>query len=205
MMLHPTLLLVHVFGALALGTGIVGGLHADECARRALTPGQLDRALERAQRWQRRVLIPGTAALLVSGIGLVVTYYGWAFLALPWLAAMVLLYVVEAVRANTLTRRRHAVRLAELARQARVRGRFPPELEHVRRDRAAAFLRWLELTVFLLVVALGLYRPMAWSTIAVGAAVALLAAAVPAIYVARPVLAAVSSFSSASVDGDGRT
>lgn len=202
-MLYSALLVVHVAGALALGAGIVGGLHAEECARRAPTPGRLDRALEGAARWQRRMLIPGTMALLASGIGLIVAYYGWAFVALPWLAAMVLLYVVEAVRANTLTRR-HAVRLAELARQARTRGRFPPELERVRRDRAAAFLRWLELTVFVLVVALGLYRPMQWSTIAVGAAVALLAAAAPALYVARPELAAVSSFSSASVDGDGR-
>ena len=75
----------------------------------------------------------------------------------------------------------------------------------MRLDRGAAFLRWLELTVFFLVVALGLYRPMAWSTIAVGAAVALLSAAVPAIYVTRPELAAVSSFRSASVDGEGRT
>lgn len=203
-MLYPTLLLVHVAGALALGAGIVGGLRADERARRAPTPGQLDEALELAGRWQRRVLIPGTVALLASGVGLVVLYYGWAFVALPWLAAMALLYVVEAVRANTLTRR-HAVRLAELAGEARARGRFPPELERVRRDRAAAFLRWLELTVFLLVVALGLYRPMEWSTIAVGAAAALLAPVVPAIYVAKPELAAVSSFRSASVDGDGRT
>lgn len=203
-MLHPTLLLVHVCGALALGAGILGGLHADERARRARTPVQLDGALECAQRWQRRVLLPGTMALLASGIGLIVAHYGRAFVSLPWLAAMVLLYVVEAARANTLTRR-HAVRLAELARQARERGHFPPELERVRRDRGAAFLRWLELTAFLLVVALGLYRPMEWSTIAAGAAVAVLAPVVPAIYVARPELAAESSFSSASVDGDGRS
>lgn len=203
-MLYSALLLVHVAGALALGAGIVGGLHADECARRALTPGQLAGALERGARWHRRVLVPGTMALLASGIGLIVTYYGWAFVGLPWLAAMVVLYVVEAVRANTLTRR-YAVRLAELARQARARGRLPAELDSVRRDRAMAFLRWLELTVFVLVVALGLYRPMEWSTIAAGVVAALLAAAVPASYVARPELAAVSSFSSASVDGDGRT
>lgn len=203
-MLHSALVLAHVAGALALGAGILGGLYADERARRALTPARLDEALGRGMQWQRRALLPGTMVLLASGIGLVVGFYGWAFVALPWLAAMALLYVVEALRANTLTRR-YAVRLAELAAQARARGRFSPELERVRFDRAAAFQRWLELAVYLLVVALGVYRPMDWSTIAAGAALALLAAAVPATYVSRPDRTAMSSFHSASVDGEGRT
>src|SRR5690606_7041906 len=130
--------------------------------------GSLGEALAMAAWWQQRVLLPATILLLASGIGLVVSYYGWAFVSAPWLAAMVLLFVLEGLRANTLSRL-HAMRLAGLAAQAHEQGRFPPETERVRLDRVAAFSRWLELTVFLLAVALGLFRPTAWSTIAAGA------------------------------------
>ena len=201
--MHSTLVLAHLLGALMLGVAIAAGVVTDARARRAPTVAQLADALRRETLFQQRLLLPGIVLLLVSGVALVVVYYGgWSFLGLPWLAAMVLLYALEGLRANTLSRR-HAVRLRQLAARAVALGRLTPELDRARRDRQAIFARLLELAAFLLMLALGIFRPQSWATIGAGVLAGLLAAAV-ATYVVGPGMPAPSRLSRASVDGDGR-
>ena len=201
-MMHSTLVLAHLIGALMLGTAIVGCVLTDERARGAATLAQLSDALRTEELFQQRLLRPGVSLLLASGAALVALVYGgWGWLGLPWLAAMVLLFVIEGLRANTLNRR-HAVRLRQLAAQAGSQGRITPELDRARSGRCAVFARFLELAAFLLMLALGVLRPQTWSGICAGAAVVVLAAAL-ATYVVSPGGSAPSRLSRASVDGEG--
>ncbi len=204
-MMHAALVVSHVAGALLLGAGIGGSLLAAERARRVRTLERLDDALRVGALFERRVLAPGVVLLLVSGAWLVVTYYGgWRFVDVPWLAGMVLLFAIESARGATL-KRAHATRLARLVEDARDRGRFVPELDRARNDAAATFGRFLEATVYVLLVALGTFRPQSWAMFWVGAVVAVFAAAAATSYVGRPRASVASLLSSASVDGDGRS
>jgi len=203
-MTHAALVVSHLAGALLLGAGIAGSLFAAERARRVRTLEQLDGALRVGALFERRVLAPGVVLLLVSGAWLVVAYYGgWRFVDVPWLAGMVLLFVIECARGATM-KRAHMTRLARLVEDARVRGRFVPELDRVRNDAAAAFGRFLEATVFALLLALGVFRPQSWTMFWGGGVLAVFAAAVLTSYVGRPPASLASLLSSASVDGDGR-
>ncbi len=203
-MTYPILVLAHLVGALLLGAGIVGGIVAGERARRARSLAELLAALRLAARSRQRVLLPGVVLLVASGSWLIAGYHGgWRFLSVPWLAGMVLAFVAESVRANTLARH-HVVCLERTAEQARSKGRFTAELDRLRSDRAASFGRLLEATMFVLMLALGVVRPTQWTSVAVGSIVAVLAAAAAAAYVSTPGDSAASLFSNASVDGDGR-
>ena len=202
-MMHATLVMAHLLGALMLGAAIAACLVTDARARRAPTPAQLADALRTATLVQQRLLLPGILALGVSGVALVALYWGLAgVLGLPWLAAMVLLFVIEGLRANTLGRR-HALRLRQLTDQALALGRITPELDRARGDRRAIFARWLELAALVLMLALGLLRPRELAPIVAGAVGAVLAAAIAA-YVVSPGSATPSRRSSASVDAEGR-
>lgn len=202
-MMHATLVMAHLLGALMLGVAIAAGMLTDARARRAPTPAQLADALRTETLVQQRLLLPGILVLLASGVALIAVYWGgWAFVHLPWLAAMVLLFVVEGLRANTLSRR-HAVQLRRLADEAAALGRITPELDRARSDRHAVFARGFELAAFVGMLTLGVFRPHSWSPILAGALVGVLATALAA-YVVNPGISATSRLSSASVDGDGR-
>ncbi len=204
-MMHAALVVSHVAGALLLGAGISGSLFAAERARRVRTLEQVDEALRLGARFEQLLLLPGVVLLLASGSSLVVSYYGGRhFVDVPWLAGMVLLFAIESVRGATL-KRGHAARLARLVGDARARGRFVPELDRVRNDAGAAFGRFLEATLFVLLVALGVFRPQTWTMFWVGAGLAGFAAAVLASYVGTPRASLASFPSSASVDGEGRS
>ena len=204
-MTHAALVVSHAAGALLLGAGIVGSLVAAERARRMRTLKQLDDALRVGALFEQRVLAPGVVLLLVSGSWLVVSYYGgWRFVDVPWLAGMVLLFAFESARGATL-KRGHVIRLARLVEDARARGRFVPELDRVRNDPVAAFGRFLEATVFVLLVALGVFRPQSWTMFWGGTVLAVSVAAMLTSYVGRPGSPDASLLSSASVDGDGRS
>lgn len=200
-MVHDALVLAHLTGVMLLGAAIFGALFGDERARRAHSVGQIDVALCHVERCGQWLLAPGVVLLLASGTWLVARYYGWRFVDVPWLAGMVLLYVIESARGATLTRR-HAMRLRRAVHDARSATRVPAALDRLRRDPLALFGRFLEATLFALIVVLGLFRPQSWATFWVGAVVALVAAAVAA-YVVTSGAPATSSSSRASVDCDG--
>jgi membrane protein implicated in regulation of membrane protease activity len=202
-MMHRMLLLAHLIGALMLGAAIVGCILTDARARGAPTIARFADALQTEDLFQQRLLLPGVILLLASGVALVAAVDGgWGLLGAPWLAAMVLLFVIEGLRANT-TSRRHAVRLRQLAAQAGIQGRITPELDRARGDRRAVFARFLELAAFLLMLLLGVLRLQSWLAIGACAAAGVLAATL-ATYVVSPGVSAPSRLSRASVDGDGR-
>ncbi len=204
-MTHAALVAAHVAGALLLGAGIAGSVYAAERARRVLTLEQLDEALRLGARIEQRVLAPGVVLLLVSGAWLVFAHYGgWRFVDVPWLAGMVLLFAIESVRGAAL-KRRHGVRLARLVADARERGRFVHELDRARHDSGAAFGRFLEATIFVLLVALGVFRPQSWAPFWAGASAAVVGAAALTAYVGSPRTSIASLRKSVSVDADGHS
>jgi len=92
-MTHDALLIAHVAGALMLGTAIVGVLFADDRVRRARTLEQIDDALRRIERFERRMLAPGIGLLFASGVWLValgvVRPQSWATFWIGAVAALV--------------------------------------------------------------------------------------------------------------------
>lgn len=199
-MLHTMLVLMHLVGVLALGVAIAGMLEADAHARRANRLAPLRDALRREAMLKQRVVAPAVLVLLATGVALTATYYGgWDALRQPWLAAMVLLFTLEGLRANTLGRSWSA-RLERLAAQGERHAQVPPEITDLLEARMARFSRALESSVYLLIVALGVGRPQAWATVVIGMIVVVLVAGLWS-YRGEPSPASV--LSSASVDGDG--
>ena len=202
MMSHDALVFAHLIGVVLLGGAIFDALFGDHRVRRARSIEQLDDALRGIERSGQWLLAPGVVLLLASGAWLVAREYGgWHFVEVPWLAGMVLLYALESARGATLTRR-HATRLRRAVDEAPARARVPAEVDRLRRDPAAILGRFLEATLFVLIVALGVFRPQSWAMFWVGAVAALVAAALAA-YVVTSGAPATSSSSRASVDGDG--
>lgn len=201
-MSYGMLVTAHLLGAAALGVAILTLWWNDRRIARAGDCGTLADAGRRAQAIVQRLLLPGVLLLTSSGVWLLARYYGgWSFVRLPWLAAMAALFVFQSVWANTVTRR-HAQRLGRLLASRHASDRLTPELDQVRRAPLARFGQQLEPLLFALIVALGLWRPMDWATVAAGAAAAVLLAAALAAYSARP--SASSSLNSASVEAEGR-
>lgn len=206
-MTHALLTAVHLLAATVLGVAIVGVLLAGERARRAQDLVRFTDARRRVALLGRRMLVPAVLALLVTGAWLVARFYGLSSVVrVPWLAAMVALFLFQSVWANAVTRP-HAVRLDRLADEARRTGALTPALRKARAEIVPAFGHFVELPVYLLIMAFGALRPSAWTPVFAGCAAAALLAAALAALTARPSAYAAppSSFSSASVEGEGRS
>lgn len=191
----------HLLGAVLLGAAIVALRLIDERIRRATDCGTIAHAGRRADALGKRVLMPGVLLLAVSGVWLVASYYGgWRFLRVPWLAGMAGLFVFQSAWANTVTHP-HAKRMRQLLAGTRDADPITPALERVRSEPLASFGQHLEPAVFVLIVALGVLRPMDWAVVVLGCVTAALLAAAMTFYVVRPL--APSSLSSASVEAEG--
>jgi hypothetical protein len=119
--------------------------------------------------------------------------HGWAFLELPWLAGMVLLFAFEFVEGNTITRL-HFMKLRRLSIEAVQQGHFTAELEQVRAEPVPTFTHFLDLPILMLIVSLGALRPDTWTHFLVGSAVAIavaimLTVALPRFYTSDPMMA----------------
>ena len=92
------------------------------------------------------LVMPGALLLLASGTWLIVSYYeGWQFLSVPWLVGMVILFALEFIEGNTITRL-YFMRLRRLARAAVAEGRLTPELSRARAEQLASFTHFLSWT-----------------------------------------------------------
>ncbi len=124
------------------------------------------------------LVVPGALLLLVSGVWLIVTIYGgWAFLRIPWLVGMVVLFAFEFIEGNTITRL-YFMRLCRLAQTALKQGSVTTELEQARREHLPTFTHFLDLPILFLIVALGAMRPNSWHLFGTGMALAVIAAAI---------------------------
>jgi Predicted integral membrane protein (DUF2269) len=111
---------------------------------------------------------------------------GWEFLKLLWLTGMVILFALEFIEGNTITRL-YFMRLRRLARVALAEERLTQELARARAEQLASFTHFLDIPILLVIVSLGALRPSGWTQFVIGLVIAVAAAsllnyAIPRLY-----------------------
>lgn len=118
------------------------------------------------------LVVPGALLLLASGTWMIVAFYGGsAFLEIPWLAGMVVLFLAEFIEGNTVTRL-YFMRLRRMTIRALAEGDFTRELQEERGKLVPSFTHFLDLPALTLIIALGALKPDSWTLFAAGSAVA---------------------------------
>jgi hypothetical protein len=168
-MLYGLLRFAHFAGLVLIGAGLIGVFLADLRTRQARTLPVFAEAVRNIALCYDGLVVPGALLLLGSGAWLIGVFYGWGFMAEPWLAGMVLLFAFEFVEGNTITRL-YFLRLRRETRAALAAGGFTAELERLRAEQVPTFTHFLDLPLLMVIVSLGALRPTDWSHFAVGCA-----------------------------------
>lgn len=174
-MSYPLLRLLHVIGAVIMGAGLISVWLADLRGRQLEDLPRFSEAVRNIRVFYDGLVFPGAILLLVSGTWMVVTTYGgwsFSFLQIPWLAGMALLFAFEFVEGNTITRL-YFVRLGRRTREALRQGHFTEELVAARESTLTNFTHFLDVPLYLTIVALGTTKPMTWTLFFASSAVAL--------------------------------
>jgi hypothetical protein len=175
----------HLLGLTLMGAGLIGVWYADLRSRQVRDLPLLAEAIRTIVVFYDGLVVPGALLLLGSGIWLIViTYGGWAFLGMPWLAGMVALFAFEFIEGNTITRL-YFVRLRRLTRGALELGHVTPALEEARREHVPTFTHFLDIPILFVIVMLGAMRPNTWTLFVTGTALALVAAAILTLVIPR--------------------
>ena len=116
--MDPVLLLrfAHLVGLMLMSAGLIGVFVADMRSRQVRDVALFAQAVTFIAVFYDGLVVPALL-LLGSGTRLIVSYGGWEFLNVPWLAGMVLLFALEFIEGNTITRL-YFMRLRRLARAA---------------------------------------------------------------------------------------
>ena len=179
----------HLVGLMLMSAGLIGVFVADMRSRQVRDVTLFAQAVTFIAVFYDGLVVPGALLLAASGTWLIIDYHGgwsWAFLSTPWLAGMVLLFALEFVEGNTITRL-YFMRLRRLTRIAVAEGRVTEELARARGEQLASFTHYLDIPLLLVIVSLGALRPADWTqfVIATGAAViaaTVLNTAIPRLY-----------------------
>lgn len=184
-MTYPVLKFLHLLGLTLIGAGLIGVWYADLRSRQVRELSVLAEAVRSIAVLYDGLVVPGAILLLASGTWLIVTVYGgWAFLGMPWLSGMVVLFAFEFLEGNTITRR-HFMRLRRLTVEAVRQGTVTPELAEARCRSVPTFTHFLDIPILFVIVALGAMRPTTWALFAVGTLLAVAAATLLTILVPR--------------------
>jgi uncharacterized membrane protein len=134
--MDPFLLLrfAHLVGLMLMSAGLIGVFVADMRSRQIRDVKLFAQAVTFIGVFYDGLVVPGALLLLASGTWLIVSYYGgWGFLNVPWLAGMVLLFALEVIEGNTITRL-YFMRFRRLARVAVTEEQVTPELARARAE-----------------------------------------------------------------------
>ena len=184
-MTYLVLRFLHLLGLTLMGAGLIGVWYADLRSRQVRDLAVFAETVRTIAVLYDGLVGPGALLLLGSGTWLIVAVYGgWAFLGIPWLTGMVLLFAFEFIEGNTITRL-HFQRLRRLTLEAVRVGHVTPALAAARRQHVPTFTHFLDLPILFVVVALGAMRPSTWTLFAVGTLLAVIAAAILTIIVPR--------------------
>jgi uncharacterized membrane protein len=175
----------HLIGLMLMSAGLIGVFVADMRSRQAREIALFAQAVTFIAQFYDGLVVPGALLLLASGTWLIVSYYGgWDFLSVPWLVGMVLLFSLEFIEGNTITRL-YFMRLRRLARAALAQERVTPELARARAEQLASFTHFLDIPILLVIVSLGALRPNDWTQFAIGTAIAVVAASLLTYFIPR--------------------
>jgi uncharacterized membrane protein len=177
----------HLLGLMLMSAGLIGVFVSDMRSRQMRDLKLFAQAATLIAVFYDGLVVPGALLLLGSGTWLIVSYYdGWSFLAVPWLAGMVVLFAFEFIEGNTITRL-YFMRLRRLAREAIAAGRMTTDLARARSEQLASFTHFLDLPILVVIVSLGALRPNDWTQFFVATTLAIAIAsllnyAIPRIY-----------------------
>jgi len=176
-MTYEILRLLHILGLALLAGGLIGVFVSDLRSRQLAELAPFAEAIRNIAVFYDGVVVPGALLLLASGIWLIVEFHGgWAFLEVPWLVGMVVLFAFEFIEGNTVTRL-YFMRLRRLTREAVERGGVTQALIDAReRELLPTFTHFLDIPLLLVIVSLGVFRPETWTHALVGIAVSLVVA-----------------------------
>jgi hypothetical protein len=131
------------------------------------------------------VVVPGALILFFSGVWMTADVWGgWGFTQHPWLVGMILLFVIEFVEGNTITRL-YFMRLHRLTNNALAQGAVTPELTRARQEHLPTFTHFLDIPMLMVIVSLGAIRPTTWTQFIIGIVCALLIATALTISIPR--------------------
>jgi uncharacterized membrane protein len=187
-MTYELLKFAHLVGLALIAGGLIGVWIFDLRSRQLTDLPLFAEAVRNIAVFYDGVVVPGALLLLASGSWMIASFYGgWAFLDVPWLVGMVLLFALEFVEGNTITRL-YFMRLRRLTKGALAQGRVTPELERARQDeRVPTFTHFLDIPLLMVIISLGAIRPTSWTQFSVGVVAALIVAtlltlAIPRLY-----------------------
>ena len=175
----------YLIGLMLMSAGLIGVFVADMRSRQVRDVKLLAQAVTFIAVFYDGLVVPGALLLLASGTWLIISYYGgWQFLKVPWLVGMVILFGLEFIEGNTITRL-YFMRLRGLARAAVVEGRVTPELADARAEQLASFTHFLDIPILLVIVSLGALRPSDWRQFVIVIVLAVAAAALLNCFIPR--------------------
>jgi uncharacterized membrane protein len=175
-MTYALLKFAHIIGLVLIGGGLIGVWLSDLRSRQMREPVLFAEATRNIAIFYDGVVVPGALLLLFSGAWMTSSVYGgWGFINIPWLAGMIFLFAFEFVEGNTITRL-YFMRLRRIAREAVSAGHFTPQLENERARLLPTFTHFLDLPIVVLIIALGVIRPLTWDFFVVGLIVVIIAA-----------------------------
>jgi uncharacterized membrane protein len=175
----------HLIGLMLMSAGLIGVFVADMRSRQVRDVKLLAQAVTFIAVFYDGLVVPGALLLLASGTWLIISYYGgWQFLKTPWLVGMVILFGLEFIEGNTITRL-YFMRLRRLAPLAVTEGRVTPELAHARAEHLASFTHFLDIPILLVIVSLGALRPSDWTQFVIGIVLAVAAASLLNYFIPR--------------------
>ncbi|HEX8751050.1 MAG TPA: DUF2269 family protein, partial [Nitrospira sp.] len=177
-MTYSLLRYAHLVGLMLIGGGLSGVWISDLRARKVRDLVLFGEAIRNIAVFYDGLVVPGALILFVSGAWMTAEVWGgWGFMQHPWLAGMILLFVLEFVEGNTITRL-YFLRLRRLANDALSQGSVTPELTRARAEHVPTFTHFLDIPMLLLIVSLGALKPSTWTQFIVGSIAALAVAAV---------------------------
>lgn len=184
-MTYETLKFAHILGLVLIGAGLIGVFVSDLRSRQLKELTLFTESIRNIAVFYDGLVVPGAILLLISGTWLIITHYGgWTFLQVPWLAGMVALFAFEFIEGNTVTRL-YFTKLRRLTRQALEHGEVSAELEQARAENIPTFTHFLDIPIFLVIVALGAIRPTTWTLAVVATLVAIIIATVLTVMLPR--------------------
>lgn len=185
-MTYELLKFTHLVGLALISGGLIGVWMFDLRSRQLTDLPLFAEAVRNIAVFYDGVVVPGALVLLASGTWLIVSFYGgWGFLETPWLAGMVVLFALEFIEGNTITRL-YFMRLRRLTKEALARGGVTPELERARvAEIVPTFTHFLDIPLLMVIISLGAIRPDTWTQFIVGVVVALLVSTLLTVMIPR--------------------
>jgi uncharacterized membrane protein len=184
-MSYSILRFLHLIGMMLIGAGLIGVWYEDLRSRQMRDLLLFAEAVRQIAVFYDGMVVPGAILLLGSGSWMIMTIYGgWAFLGLPWLAGMVILFAFEFIEGNSITRL-YFMRLRRATAVAAKQGATTLELQELRQEHLPTFTHFLDLPILFVIIALGVIRPNTWTLFWIGTILAVVLASTFTLIISR--------------------